>query len=469
MSSPRDALIAALVRWLDDDARERVARARGDADADPRAVVVERHAMLRGPRGRELFEEARERGLLAGDDLALTARAMREAFAAVGQARAGERLRAALGERVPHDSDHHAPIDLFTRMLAEPHVGRRRAIARSLEAFAPSLLRALDDGLADVEESVEAASWLPSTKAEAKLDPAREALRATADLWVELRERVAHASKAPIETESDLLFALRAPALDDRFDAPRRFRRLATHLTSLGVTDALAKRAHVEPARTALTSAVVALRVPGDVRILPAGIELGLASERDAMIALGRATALAWTHPALPALALRREGPIGSAVGALFAHLLAEPRFPLGNGLSASEARALRERVAAIELFELRTAAASMLARAELGSRAYRDAARELLREAWSVDVHPALAAVAAFPERPFDALRFAPPIFAALRERYDEDWWRNPRAVEPIRAACERGPALSIEAWTEELGVDAAALASRLAERAQG
>lgn len=470
MASPRDALIDALLAWMDDEARERVARARGDEDADAREVVLARHAALRGPRAREAFEEARERGLLEGDELARVGAALREAYAAVGHARAEERFHAALGQRVPHDSDHHAPVALLTRMLAEPHAGRRRAMARSLEGFAPALLAALKDGRADVEESLEPAGWLPpaeeSASTEASAEAARQVLRDTGDLWDELRERVAHASKAPLETESDLLFALRAPSLDDRFDRARRWRRLATHLAPLGVAEALGKRARVEATVARLTTEVLALRGPSDVRVLPATLELGLASERDAILALGRATALAWTHPALSPLALRREGPVGVALGALFAHLLAEPRFPLGEGLSDAEARALRELAAAIEIVALRSAAACALARRELASHAFADAARELVREAWQVDVHPTLAACAALREPPLDALRFAPALFVALRERYDEDFWRNPRAIEPIRAACERGPGLTLEAWAAELGASPSTLASRLAER---
>src|SRR5690606_37433471 len=102
---------------------------------------------------RELFEEARERGLFDEEELSLVTDVLREHYAAVGEARAEERWRAVLRERVPHDSDHHVPLALFSRMLTEADTGRRRSIARSLERFAPTLLSALEEGLADVEES----------------------------------------------------------------------------------------------------------------------------------------------------------------------------------------------------------------------------------------------------------------------------------------------------------------------------
>jgi len=472
MASPRDALITALERFHEDDAREQVARARGDEDADPREAVLTRHAALRGPAARERFEEARERGLFEGEELALAAAALRDAYAAVGEARAETRLREVLARRVPHDSDHHAPIALFTRMLAEPHTGRRRAMARSLEGFAPALHAAQRSGLADVEESLEGAGWLPPLAPVAKTGEAREVLQATKDLWTEALARLAHSSKAELETWSDLLFALRRPELGDPRAASRRWRRIAAELAPLGVAEALNKRARVERAtRAALGSEVVSLRAPSlphEVRLLPATIELGVASERDARIALGRAAALAWTHPALSPLARRQEGSVGPALGALFAHLCAEPGAPIVEGLSESEARAVRELASALELFELRTAAASALAQEE-GRASFAEAARELILEAWGVDVAPAIAASVALrpghPER-LRALRFAAPLFVALRDQYDEDWWRNPRAAAPLRAACERGAALSIEAWAEELGARTTELSSRLAER---
>jgi hypothetical protein len=470
MGSPRDALITALERFHEDDARERIARARGDEDADPREAVLARHAALRGPAARERFEEARERGLFEGEELAPAASARRDAYAAVGEARAEARLREVLARRVPHDSDHHAPIALFTRLLAEPHPGRRRAMARSLEG-APALHAAQRSGLADVEESLEGARWLPPAPI-AKSGEAREVLRATKDLWTEALARLAHSSKAELETWSDLFFALRRPELGDPRAASRRWRRIAAELAPLGVAEALNKRARVERAtRAALGSEVVSLLAPSlphEVRVLPATIELGVASERDARIALGRAAALAWTHPALSPLARRQEGSVGPALGALFAHLCAEPRAPIAEGLSTGEARAVRELASALELFELRTAAASALAQEE-GHASFAEAARELIIEAWGVDVAPAIAASVALrpghPER-LRALRLAPPLFVALRDQYDEDWWRNPRAAAPLRAACERGAALSIEAWAEELRARTTELASRLAER---
>ncbi len=473
MSSPADRLVAAIEAWLADDARERLARARGAADADPAIVVAQRHSALRGPRARELWEESRERGLLDADAERAIAAWLRDAFASVGRARAADRARAILGRRVPHDSDHHPPMALLERMITEAHAGRRRAIARSLtDALAPSLLAALREGLADVEESLEAAAWLrevpvPADERSAIADEARAIAKATDDAWAELVDRAAHAAGA-IDTWPDLLAALRAARFDALFDRRQRWRRAAESLSALGVADALGKRARVEHGAASFRarSTLVPIAAPRDVRIVAPGIELGLASERDALSAIGRAAAAAWTHPALPSLVARREhGSVAALLGGLFAHLLTRPTGELG----ATDARAVRERSVMIELFELRTDAAFVIAREHVGASSFAEAAEHALREAWRVEVPGVIAACACLLDpiapRRARAGRWVAPLFCALRERYDEDWWRNPRAAEPLRAAAERGPALAVEPLAEELGLDAGALPARYAE----
>jgi hypothetical protein len=41
----------------------------------------------------------------------------------------------------------------------------------------------------------------------------------------------------------------------------------------------------------------------------------------------------------------------------------------------------------------------------------------------------------------------------AALRERFDEDWFDNPRSAEPIRGVCMRGGTLDASRVCAELG----------------
>ncbi|MEQ9701596.1 MAG: hypothetical protein RLO54_27350 [Sandaracinaceae bacterium] len=278
-----------------------------------------------------------------------------------------------------------------------------------------------------------------------------------------------------IEDWMDLGHALRAPELDDQFDRARRFRRLALRFDAIGGKEALSARARVvEPAQPGLRGTrVVALDVPRQVRLVP-GRELGLSSERDAAIAMGRALALSWTHPALPPLRAQPRGEtVGRALGGLFAHLSSEPARLAKEGVgSQRDQRVIAERWLALELFALRTGEAAELLRPHVGARSLRERAEDALRGAWGVELPPALASCFAVhlgphPGASARAQRWVAPLYVAMRERYDEDWWRNPRSAEPIRAACERGAELDVEGWAAELDATGdAGWAQRLAER---
>ncbi|HJL18515.1 MAG TPA: hypothetical protein RMH99_22840 [Sandaracinaceae bacterium LLY-WYZ-13_1] len=525
MASPRDRLCDAIDAWLRDDARETVARWRGDPDADDRAAVARRHERLVGPAARELFEEASDRGELRGDERVAVAAWLRARHEAPGRARAAARVAAILARPVAHDSDFHAPGALVARMLTEPHAGRRRAAARDLGPWLARLERALRDGLADVLEAREGARWLrdvpprpddlgpeapggappagtgddreevraPGDAADAPGDDpgplvhrptaserralggaARDPRAATDDAWAELLERLAHAAGTDLAHWADLAHALRAPALDDRFDPARRGRRLAAHLAPLGLQQPLSARARAEPAATdplTLRASVVALDVPRDVRVR-GGLELGLMAERQSALGVGRALAIALTAPALsPLLSRPGAGTVGRAFGGLWAHLHADPIFvERALGLRGADARAVRELALAQELFTLRTEAARAALAASVDDAGFADVARESLREAWHLEPDPAMARALALPveRHPGAAVRAArwiPALHVALRERFDEDWWRNPRTAELLRAACARGPTLTVEAWAEELGADGGALADRVDE----
>lgn len=427
----------ALRAWIAADARARIGGDRPEL------------GWLRGPRGRELFEEARERGALDGDELRAAAHWLREVHLSVGRSRASARVAEALGKRVPHDSDHHAPLALFARMALEAHRGRRRAMARSLETFAIDLLRALREGIADVEESAEGAAWLSSIDAWDRAPElgAAALLDETEELFAEALARAAHGS-GDVERWEDVIFLVRGGRFDPLYERRHRFRRIADGLAAVGVREALGKRARVEPER-GLSTDVVALEVPRDVRIVPSALELGAFSEREATIAIGRAASIAWRHPALSPLVASIESSVGPAIGALFAHLACDGR---ASELDLKQERAIAEHALLVELFELRTEAAAVLGD------------EDALRRAWRADVERHVAACALHGRSRLRALRWAAPLYVVLRERYDEDWWRNPRAAEPLRAGSERAP-LTVEAWCAELGADPSTLGPRYRE----
>lgn len=473
MTAPKERIAEAIETWQRETAREQIARWRQAPDALSEEALAERHEALRGPRLRDLFLEQVERGAIAGDERAAIASWLREAHAALGHAPAEARLREALLAPVPYDSDHHRGIDLALRLAETPGAKHRRAIAKALEATWAETLAARRTGRAQIEEARDAASWLeeeaPHPDA-VEIDGAEAILESTDEAWRELSERLAHAAKVQPEHWTDLLHALRAPRWDDLVPPTSRWRRLADRLGGLGLAGPLAKRARAEPRGDGLRARVVVITPRQDVRVCP-GPELGLASERDSTIALGYAAATLLAHPGLPhVLARPLHGSVPFLIGYLFAHLAADPVFSdrVHKDLAERERRPLVELALGHELFELRTLAAVALCRSHLDTRDLGDASQAYFTRAWGTPVSPRLAATLAHEpstEDRFRAARWAPALHVALRDRWDEDFWRNPRAAEPIRNACERGATLSVEAWMEELSVDDGALGRRMTE----
>jgi hypothetical protein len=115
-----------------------------------------------------------------------------------------------------------------------------------------------------------------------------------------------------------------------------------------------------------------------------------------------------------------------------------------------------RRSLARVLLVELREAALRLSLRAPAlsGGSTLLRAYPELGDQALGVELHPSLLGVI-FTPRSGDAQRFAARLIAVavdhrLTEAHDDDWFRNPRAVEELREAA-RAPA-PIVAEKEEL-----------------
>lgn len=464
MRSPKDRLAEAIEAWRREEARERVARWRGDPDALSASDVHSRHARLRSAQARELLEEAEDRGELDEAEAAALRSALEEAHRAPRLAAARERERELWGSRAPYDSDHHAAHRLLARLPRDASEKRRRALGAALE---PTLHEIAERRL---ELVVEGGPATPSPEA---VEHAADTLAQTADAWMEVWQRLAHAARVSPEHWTDLAHALRADRWDDAVPARDRWRRLASGLGPLGFPGELARAVKVEARRAAPfepSGELALLDARRDVRIGP-GAELGAASERDSARALGRAIVASLAHPGLaPHLARPRPDGVGPALGALLAHLLADPaHLSRARGLAAKEARGLRELLVGLELFELRTAAAGVWLATDPEASDLTDRAREKLREAWAVeDVSPGLARTLALgpdARARHAALACAPRLFVTLRERFDVDFWRNPAATEPIRGAAARGATLGLRAWLDELEVEDVPSEARYAE----
>jgi hypothetical protein len=243
------------------------------------------------------------------------------------------------------------------------------------------------------------------------------------------------------------------------FPRPGRYRRLAAELEPLGLRRQLARAARLAPPHADLfaTSQVLPVSVPHDVRVVPARAELGLASELSAADALGRAAGHVHASPALPfPLRHASAGTVTRALGSISLLRFCEPVFlRKRRDLNLREAGELARASAAFALLETRLLAASVLARGLAGPEAAARA-QVLAERALLGSVSPGTALFLLTRLSASSAFRgkvWGPGLVFALRERFDEDWYANPHAGEPLRGAAARAGDFSVEALAAELG----------------
>jgi hypothetical protein len=211
-----------------------------------------------------------------------------------------------------------------------------------------------------------------------------------------------------------------------------------------------------------LGARAVAVDPPHDVRVclLPA---VGPGALRDLLAAIGRALLRAGPPPDAPPEDLwLSDAGLDHACEGLFAFLLLDPRW-IKRCAQADLSRDDERAIAIAHLFEARIRAARALASREahvagFSARAA-TASRELFQRACGAALPAGLALRDLDPWlAPFADLRgkaFAASLWRNLRERYDEDFWRNPRAGAAIQGLFARGgrPTLR-ELWSEIGGV---------------
>ena len=184
----------------------------------------------------------------------------------------------------------------------------------------------------------------------------------------------------------------------------------------------------------------------------------------DLLDAAGRAAVAAASRPST------RDPALPATAGALGASLLLEPRFlEQATGLDRKKSRDVVRRLALRRLFQLRAAAAALRVAAEVergtSGRAWAEAHREALSGAGLANWPDGLAARDAGAEGHRATLAgaaWAAQIQGDLRNRFDEDYWRNPRTAEALAgrlAAGRPGP----EKERPPLAFAAEALAARL------
>lgn len=191
---------------------------------------------------------------------------------------------------------------------------------------------------------------------------------------------------------------------------------------------------------------------------------LSAASFVRGLLRLGAAWLEALASPSTPFSLARDPFGLGRTQhGALFAGiarsaLFAKRQLGLGKQRAAAHARALAESALVYSrLLALRVVTADA---ALAGPRALGEAFSEQGARALGFELAPAAAGLF-FRPRLGDAQRFAGGLLAAeqsrvLAEQHDEDWFRNPRAIEQLRAEARLPPATVTSSEALEAGARA-------------
>ncbi|BDG09545.1 hypothetical protein [Anaeromyxobacter paludicola] len=410
-----DALAAAL-----DEARHRHV-AGIDLEPDLSGAFARRPAAAH----RETVRRLREAGEGALAARVATLRAERAAAGREERWRAAEARATGLGPDGPIGL-----ADASLRLLAEPDRERRRwlgrALAEACEAAAP-------DREAWVEERARA-------RAEVGLAPdwdavvgGDELLAATDDAWADvlgwLARRELGLSPRPQGdlARADLLHLLALRPLEGAFRPGMLARELEGLASPLGLPLARIRvDAEPRPAKWPGAHAHGAR-----VSFRPRG---GAGDWQDLFLAAGAALAAAGPLPPH-----RRPLPFPAQLGSLLAGLLLEPAvLEKRLGVERGRLRDAQRLLALRQLFQLRCAAAALRLAAEAdrgcSGAALREAHRDAFARATLADWPDVLAARDGGAERHAARLAGAARAEALRREwleRYDEDWWRNPRAAE--------------------------------------
>lgn len=350
--------------------------------------------------------------------------------------------------------------DLEAALPGEPNRERRAALARAArEALGPAMsLRE-----AAVEKRVRAAAEVglaPDWRAVVEGD---QLLAASDDAY---RDVLAHRARSALGatapgglSRADLLHVLRLPQWDGLFPAGMLPVALKLTFEPLGL----------DLGRVRVDDAARPGRWPG-VHVHGARVSLrrrgGAGDWQDLLEAVARALAAAAAPPE------RRDPVLGAALGWLLGSLLAEPRWLADRaGADRRHAPDLIRDLALRRLLSLRAGAAALRVASEvergLSGAAWRDAYREALGAATGADwdgvraardadapAHAAALAGAAQGER----------LRRAVRERFDEDWWRNPRTAEFLADLLAAGRLPDLDGGEAPAPADAArALTARL------
>ncbi len=471
MTAEPERFRASVGAFLVDEARARVERWRGDPDAEAPDEVLRRHAFLGTREAADLLGELAERGRVTSASAgALTAQLRR--FTREQKLASVRRSLRDLSARPVEVRGHGLPFrtvvaELWEARAPDARRGRIEAVERAARAAAAVLrdrrIEAVEAASARRLPTSDAPDAGPDPKARAEL--AAGVLRGTTELLEEGLDWLAHRTREPAREAFDLLLALRALDLDDAFPRDGRFRRLGELAADLGVHGELGKRVRVDASHgSADPRARLALvRPPFDVRIATSFVELGAISELGAAYATGRAMAACLAHPELPVeMRWPLEGTVGRAMGALFSQwAFDDERLARARRAPPAVLDHARRLAAFVAVLSLRASATATLLERGASAEEVAEAAHRALGLPCSPAVATVLLNLSGAASARLRGELGGLALWSTLRDRFDVDWYRNPRSRDLVRGAAERGASLSIEALEAELGVaDGAGLA---------
>jgi len=425
-------------------------------------------ALLSSERGLELLEAARSSGEFdPGTDAAICAH-MARATLEHRYAPAREATMRLFEREVSVEGDTRSLGTLVGEWSGTHSPAQRdrhaQAMGPELERFAKQLLRWRDESDASVGELLSRLSPVRHADAGPEGGGGDVAQRWLDDTRELTREALAFAQRthgAEGEGGLDHLWVALGQPFRGLVTREGRFRRLAADWEPIGLRRLLAlhARAAGDHPGPLLAPHVVVLAAQKDVRVSAAGRDYGLSSELATAEAIGRVVGLVHGSAAQPfALRFPSVATVARALGSLAVLRLADPRFwRRMRDVTSRESEVVARMACLYYLLESRLAAAAVLSR-KLTPSSSLDEAAVFVEQALLGAVPRGAAAALVLrvaPGGPFRAKAHGAALAWALREQFDEDWYLNPRASEPLRGALVRGGALSIEQLTQELGSD--------------
>jgi hypothetical protein len=433
--------------------------------SDPR-IAHRARAFLCSERGRELLSNSRDSGELDEAGYAAVCAHVVRALVEQHFEKARSETSALETHEVSVEGDTRALGTLLGEWTGQRNAAQRdrllRSMAPALASFATELVgwRARVDSLAGALLADLSPPRHPDAGPEGGSSAlARDWLERTEDVAQEALMVARRTLRLEAQTGFDALWLSLGQDFAGLFSRDGRMRRLASDWEPLGLRRLLSARARAAPAHPGPFAAahLVVLAAPLDVRVSPSAREYGLASELASAEAIGRAVGHVHASEALsPGLRHASVATVSRALGSLAVQRFLEPRFLRKvRGLSERESAGVARVAAAYYLLDSRLAAASVLTRGLHGASVL-DEIAVVVERALLGTVQPGPAAALALrlsPGGPLRAKVHGPALSWALRERFDDDWYLNPRSAEPLRGALARAGELSIESFAEELG----------------